>query len=89
MSGQGAAGGESQARFTAQFSMNVASLTIPLPHVLMDGASRRCSRTGSPSTNWQLLRLRESRLMAVSERFPQIFGEYFILRDRFSGSDGH
>jgi hypothetical protein len=34
--------------------------------------------------------VRESRLMAVSERFPQIFGEYFILRlVRFSSSDGH
>ena len=39
-----------------QFSMNVSSLTIPLPHVLVDGSSRRCSWTGSPSTNWQLLR---------------------------------
>jgi hypothetical protein len=48
-----AAGGESRARFTAQFTMGVVSLTIPLRHVLVDGSSRRCSWTASPSTNWR------------------------------------
>jgi hypothetical protein len=84
-----AAGGESQARFTAQFAVGVVSLTIPLRPVLVDGSSRRCSWTGSPSTNWRLHQYARSRLNKVSERFPQISEECFILGDRFSGPDGH
>ena len=83
-----ARGGESRARFTADFTIGVVSLTIPLPHVLVDGSSRRCSWTGSPSTN-RRRPIRAVALATLSERFPQIFREYFIFRDRFSGSDGH
>src|ERR1700740_884395 len=78
-----AKGGESRARFTAQFTMGVVSLTIPLPHVLVDGASRRCSWTGSPSTNWRRHQYARSRLATLSERFPQRFEGPFIWAKDF------
>lgn len=79
-----AAGGESQARFTVQFSMRVVSLTIPLRPVLVDGASRRCSWTGPPSTNRRRYRYARLRLMAVGEDFHRFLKKISFCANDFS-----